>query len=97
MDFSQEQIKLIQEYAALFFSHKEIAFMIGIERSEINLFLEQANDIYSELGAEIYASRLKSEAEIRQRQVESAASGSSNAQTAVEKLISNLNFDNGTI
>lgn len=93
MDFSKDQIKQLQEYAALFFTYEELGFMIGVERNEINDFVNQAKDKFSEIGSEIYACRLKSEAEIRQRVVDSAGSGSSNAQDKAEKLIANLNFE----
>lgn len=93
MEFSPEQIEKIEEYAALFFTHKEIGFMVGINKNEMNEFISIASNEETVVGCQIYASRLKSIAEIRQRQVDSAISGSANAQIAVEKLINNLNFE----
>lgn len=93
MEYKQEQIEEIKRFAALFFTNKQIAFMIGLPAQEIEPFVTAADDIYSNLGSTIYAARLTSEANIRKRIVEAAEAGSTSAQNQAEKFVYNLNFE----
>jgi len=93
MDFSKVPIDEVEQFAKLFFTSKQIGFMIGVSANDIDDFVLEANNEYSELGSRIYAARLKSEASIRQKVVDSAEAGSSNAQNQAEKYINNLNFE----
>jgi len=86
MNFSEEQLQLMEVYAAAFFSSKEIAVLLGFDIDE---FIDIAEDRYSEVFKRCEAARLKSEFELRSEIIKMAKMGSPAAQTEALRIISN--------
>ncbi len=81
---SPEQFKEIEELAAVFFTPKEIAIIVGIS---VPLFDEAVKDETTNVYNAFQRGRLQSEYDLRKSIVKLAKSGSSPAQTMAMDLL----------
>ena len=84
-----EKLKLIEEYAGLFFTIEEIAILIEIDYDKFKIKLrEKQSDVYRAY----MRGKLNSIMAIRKNQLLLARNGSPKAEEAVEKLIKTQNI-----
>jgi predicted DNA-binding protein YlxM (UPF0122 family) len=91
MILSEDQLLLLEQYAAVFFSYKEIALLLEIN---IDDFMEEVENENSVLFKKCEMARLKSEFDLRTEIVKMAKMGSPAAQTEALKLISKNQINN---
>jgi len=84
MILSENQFEKLEQYAAAFFSFKEIALLLEVD---IEDFIDEIENENSEVFKRYESSRLKSEFEIRNEIIKMAKMGSPAAQTEALKLI----------
>lgn len=91
---NEEQLMAFIEYAGYFFSPKEIAFMLGLEKEQKQHFIAACFDEDSPEGGIYLREKLLSEAKIRKTVITGATNGSKDAQNLAYTFMNNLNFEN---
>lgn len=82
--YTPEELKQIQELAALFFTEAEIAEIMGLEVDDL---IDYNSDIQTEATIAINTGRMQSEAEVRKSIFDLAKNGSAPAQTLAVKFM----------
>jgi hypothetical protein len=93
VSLTDEQMTLLKEYAALFFTPREIAFMLGIPARHKPAFILELQQEHTVVGEAFLAARLQSEANIRSTIIQNAATGSKDAQVKAFELMQSAFFD----
>ena len=86
---SEEELQLLEELAAVFFTEKQCA--IVLEKDE-KTFISAANSAISPIYKAYHKGRLKAIYEVRKNAFAMARNGSSPAQSFVEKLLQDYEF-----
>lgn len=83
MKWNEEQLKLVNDFAELYFTPKEIAVILQVDAEE---FLLEMEDESSQASIAFLRGRLMAKASIRKKLFLLAGQGSSQAQALVLKL-----------
>lgn len=91
MQWTEEQLKQIEELAALAFSVKKLAIILGVDEAELrHAISDETGDVFKRY----QRGRLLSESEWRKSVFTLAKQGSSPAQTLAKKLSDECEMEN---
>ncbi|MDR0754186.1 MAG: hypothetical protein LBF04_02235 [Prevotellaceae bacterium] len=89
----QSNIKLIEEYASLFFTIDEISMILNINPQELRREIK-ANK--TDAAKAYYRGKLKTQIELRKQTLEFAKKGSPQAETAMTDFLKKQNLSENT-
>lgn len=90
MELTDEQLALVEEYAAAFLTFREIAVLIGVN---VYQFCELMNDKDSPAFYRYFVGKTRAKYEIRKNIVDMAKKGSPQAEDLSQALIHDSEFD----
>jgi len=91
MEFNEEQIEKIQEYAGLFMTIKEIAVLLSISYDDLQLEYSSENSCFYKT---YQKAMLEKKVALRADVVDAAIAGSPSAQDMTERYITENRIDN---